>query len=301
MGIILITGANGMLAQKLEKQLSVHHEVRLLTRKPIRENEFLWDIKKKFIDEKALKNITHIIHLAGANIGDGRWTPELKKDILESRVLSAQLLLEAVKRNKIQLDAYISASAVGYYGAVTRNETLTENSSTGDDFLSHVCTAWESSANAFQPFSKRVVILRFGAIISSSGGMLKKMIVPTRMYINAVIGSGKQSIPWIDIEDAARLLHFCLEKNNSQGIYNAVSPQNVDNRTFTMILAKVLKKKIFLPAIPAFIIRWIFGEMSVLLLEGTPVSAQKIIAEGFEFQYANLEESLKKELKKIGH
>ena len=293
---VLITGANGMLARNLEKILSGSYHVRFLTRSPESVNEFSWDLKRHFVEEKALENIDHIVHLAGANIGEGRWTPKRKKEILDSRVLSAKVLLEAIKKNDIPLRSFISASAVGYYGMVTEDTVFTEDSPAGHDFLSEVCQQWEDDADAFSPYSERVVKLRFGAIVSRQGGIVKKMYIPARFYLNAVLGSGKQYIPWIDIDDASRMIEFCLSNPSVQGVYNAVSPHSVTNRAFTLQLTQALGGSVILPRVPPFLLQLIYGEMASLLIEGTAVSCQKITDEGFHFLHANLQESLQKEL-----
>lgn len=297
METILITGAGGMIAKKLKNILAKDFHLKFLTRNPMHHNEFKWDIENNFIDPRALEDIQHIVHLAGVSIGEKRWTDKQKKAILDSRIKSAEMLLNAIKKKNISLKSYLSASAVGYYGTITTDEIFTENSPAGNDFLSQVCQKWEQSAEHFSEISDRVLKLRFGVVISTSGGVLRKMLTPAKYNLNAIVGTGRQIIPWIDIEDLCSIISYCLQNENTGGVYNAVSPNPVTNADFTTTLGKVLGKKILLPPIPEWLVKIMFGEVSVLLLEGSKVSAQKIIDAGFTFQYPNLENCLMKELK----
>lgn len=288
--VILITGANGMLANELKVQLQNDYEIKFLSRNPKNENEFRWDSSRNFIDEKAFENVEHIIHLAGASIIEKRWTNQRKKIILNSRVETAKLLLHYVKKQNICLKTYISASAIGYYGSDFSENIFTENASAGNDFLSEVCVKWEATAYNFVEVSDRMVILRFGLIFSPDGGILERMLLPTRLYMNTVLGTGKQIMSWIALEDVVRLIDFCLKKDEVKGIYNAVSPVPISNEKFTHILAEKLGKKIIFPRIPAYFVKMIFGEMSILLLGGSAVSSEKITREGFVFKYPKIED-----------
>lgn len=297
MQTILITGSNGLVAQSLVPILKKKYKLKFLTRNPKKENEYFWDINKGIIDEKSLENVEIILHLAGASIGEKRWTKVRKKEILDSRTKSAQLILKKIKEKNIRLKTFLSASAVGYYGTITTENIFDENSPCGNDFLSQVCQKWEQTADDFSTIADRILKLRFGVILSPKSGALKKMILPTKYNLNSPIGNGKQIIPWIDIDDLIRFIDFCLENQNISGTYNAVSPNPVSNQLFTQTLAKVLNKKILLPNLPQWIIKLLFGEMSILLLEGSKISAEKILNTGFKFQYPDLEKSLSKMLK----
>lgn len=293
---ILITGAGGLVANRLKEMLGRDYNLNFLTRNPKAANEYFWDIERGFLDEKALDGVEYILHLAGASVGEKRWTEVRRREILTSRIGGARLLLDKIKEKNLRLKSYISASAVGYYGTMTSDEILTENSPIGNDFLSEVCRKWEQSAEEFRSVSERVVKLRLGVVLSRKGGALPKMICPTRYYANAVLGTGRQIVTWIDIDDLAEMIRFCLKRETMDGVYNAVSPNPVSNAVFTHTLAKIMNRKIIFPPIPKWFVKLLFGEASVLLLEGSRVSCEKILAEGFAFRYGSLEASLRKEI-----
>lgn len=292
--VVLITGANGLVAKHLAQKLRNEFEIRLLTRKKSAENEFEWNVTQKKIDDRAFENVKHIIHLAGAGIADKRWSAQRKKEIISSRVDSAKLLLEATKRNQIQLKTYISASGVGAYGQVTTDEIFTEKSPFGNDFLAEVVNLWEQSADEFQKESlaQRVVKLRFGMVLSEKGA-LEKMKLPIQLYVGSNLGSGKQIVPWIHIDDLVNMIEFSIKNNQVNGVYNAVSPTFSTHDDLMRTLAKTMKKPFFMPNVPSFMMKLIMGESAVLVLEGSRVSADKIQQAGFEFQYEDLEKALK--------
>lgn len=292
--VVLITGANGLVAKHLAQKLRNEFEIRLLTRKKSAENEFEWNVTQKKIDDRAFENVKHIIHLAGAGIADKRWSAQRKKEIISSRVDSAKLLLEATKRNQIQLKTYISASGVGAYGQVTTDEIFTEKSPFGNDFLAEVVNLWEQSADEFQKESlaQRVVKLRFGMVLSEKGA-LEKMKLPIQLYVGSNLGSGKQIVPWIHIDDLVNMIEFSIKNSQINGVYNAVSPTFSTHDDLMRTLAKTMKKPFFMPNVPSFMMKLIMGESAVLVLEGSRVSADKIQQAGFEFQYEDLEKALK--------
>lgn len=292
--VVLITGANGLVAKHLAQKLRNEFEIRLLTRKKSAENEFEWNVTQKKIDDRAFENVKHIIHLAGAGIADKRWSAQRKKEIISSRVDSAKLLLEATKRNQIQLKTYISASGVGAYGQVTTDEIFTEKSPFGNDFLAEVVNLWEQSADEFQKESlaQRVVKLRFGMVLSEKGA-LEKMKLPIQLYVGSNLGNGKQIVPWIHIDDLVNMIEFSIKNNQVNGVYNAVSPTFSTHDDLMRTLAKTMKKPFFMPNVPSFMMKLIMGESAVLVLEGSRVSADKIQQAGFEFQYEDLEKALK--------
>lgn len=297
---ILITGGHGLIAQKLVKKLEKDYVVRLLTRAKKQENEFEWDIEKGIIDEKALIGVHHIIHLAGANVAEKRWTKTRKQEIISSRVNSAKLILNSLKKNNLKINSFISASAVGFYGTETTEKIYTEKDNKGTDFLSNVVFLWEHMADQFlkQNIAKRVVKLRTGVVLSDKGGALIKMKTPIKYYIGAALGSGKQYMPWIHIEDICAMYEFAINNSKVKGVYNAASPTHTTNRELTKSIAYVLKKPLFFPNIPSSIIKLIFGEAAVILLEGSRVSSHKITNEGFDFKYPELRLALENLLKK---
>lgn len=293
--VVLITGANGAVAQVLAKKLDKEYSVRFLTRKKEHENEFEWNIKNETIDEKAFENVSHIIHLAGANIAEKRWTDERKKEIISSRIDSAKLILKTLEKNNIKLKSFISASAVGIYGAITSEKIFSENDEKGNDFLSEVVFLWEKAADEFSDknLAERVVKVRTSIVLSEKEGALKKMAEPIKFGIGSPIGSGKQYMPWIHINDLCSVYEFALKNPEINGAYNASAPEHTTNKNFTKLIAEVLEKPLFMPNIPAFVMKLMFGELSVALLEGSRTSSEKLQNAGFEFEFPNLKETLK--------
>jgi len=292
--VVLITGANGMLARSLAKSLGSKYTVRFLTREVTRHNEFKWDIGLKYIDPEALKGVNHIIHLAGSSVAEKRWTLNRKREIYSSRVDSATLILDELQKNNQTIESFISASAIGYYGSKTTNDILTEESENGGDYLGEVCKDWESVAHSFKSnhVAHKTSILRLGIVLENNAGVLKKMTPPVMWGLGAAIGTGKQWVPWIHIYDLCEMMEFLLE-NDVEGTYNAVAPEHVTNQSFTRELATVLKRKILLPNIPPLFFKLLFGEMAVVLLTGSRVSSDKIMGLGFDFKYANLHAALR--------
>ena len=298
MAIILITGGSGLVGKDLTKRLILEgHEVRILSRYPKstdRIKSFFWNVEKQEIDEKAFEDVEHIVHLAGSGIADKRWTIERKKDIIDSRVNSMKLITDTVKRKKIQLKSFVGASAIGIYGMTTSEKIFSETDSGADDFLSYSCTQWENSYKEIQSFSEKTCIIRIGVVFSKDGGALKRLLPLFQLGLGSAVGSGKQYMPWIFIDDLVAVFYEALFNQKFSGIYNAVSSEHITNQQFSKHLAKNLSKPFFLPNVPAFLLKLLFGEMANVLLEGSRVSNQKLIYEGFEFKYSTLSDALKK-------
>jgi uncharacterized protein (TIGR01777 family) len=292
--IVLITGVSGMISKSIAKLLKLNnYEVRFLSRTKNASNQFVWDINKEYIDPNALLNVQHIIHLAGANISEKRWTKIRKKEIIDSRIKSTKLLFKEVQKHQISLKTYISASAVGYYGTTTDDVLFNEESPSGNDFLAKVCNLWEQEADHFSTYKNtRVVKLRFGVVLDSNKGALSKMIKPIKMRFGAVLGNGNQYIPWIHIEDLCQLLFYSLHNSDMIGSYNAVAPQHITNKQLTNLLANKLHKTIWLPQAPGFILKLLFGEMSSIILKGNRVSCEKLLSSNFTFKYPKIDEAI---------
>ncbi|MEF9478031.1 TIGR01777 family oxidoreductase [Chryseobacterium sp. 1B4] len=298
--VVLITGAGGMIAKELAKKIGRDYEIRFLTRNRKHENEYEWDIKKGTIDEIAFDNVSHIIHLAGANISEKRWTPERKRELISSRVDSAELLRTTLRKNRIKLKSFISASGINFYGTKTSEKIYVETDPPGNDFLSEVVVLWERAADDFkeQELAERVVKIRTAVVLSEKDGALKKMVPPVQYYIGSPLGNGKQYMPWIHIEDICSIYGFALKNPAIEGAYNAVSPQHATNKELTKKIAKVLGKPLWMPNVPGFVLKLIFGELAAAILEGSRASSQKIMDAGFHFKFPDLEEALKDVLKK---
>lgn len=298
--IVLITGASGLISRELSEILKKNYIVRFLTRKKKHENEFEWNINEKTIDEKAFEGISHIIHLAGANISEKRWTDERKKELISSRVDSADLLLQTLRKKNIRLKSFISASGINYYGTKTTDNIFNENDAPGNDFLSEVVVLWERAAGQFkeQHLAERVVKIRTAVVLSDKEGALKKMLPTIKMGISSALGNGKQYMPWIHIKDICSIYEFALQNPSVDGAFNAVAPQHTTNKNLTEKIAEVLNKPLFMPNVPAFVLKFIFGELADALLEGSRASADKIQKAGFHFEFPDLKIALENLLKK---
>ncbi|SEW11474.1 hypothetical protein SAMN05421841_1109 [Chryseobacterium wanjuense] len=297
--IVLITGAGGMIARELSKRLEKDYTVRFLTRKKQHSNEFEWDVRKGTIDEAVLENVSHVIHLAGANISEKRWTTERKEELISSRVDSAQLILKTLRKKKIKLKSFITASGINYYGTKTTDTIFTEKDAPGNDFLSEVVVLWERAADNFkeQNLAERVVKIRTAVVLSEKDGALKKMIPTIKMGIGSPLGSGKQFMPWVHIKDICSIYEFALKNSDLDGAYNATAPEHITNEDLTKNIAKILRKPLFMPNVPRFVLKLIFGELADALLEGSRASSQKIQDAGFQFEFPRLEMALEDLLK----
>jgi hypothetical protein len=296
MAIILITGGSGLVGKALTKRLILEgHEVRILSRYPKSTDSiksFFWNVEKQKVDEKAFENVEHIVHLAGSGIADKRWTNARKQDIIDSRVNSMKLITDTVKRKKIQLKSFVGASAIGIYGMTTSEKIFSEIDNGTDDFLTQSCTKWENSYQQIQTLSSKNCIIRIGVVLSKDGGALKKLLPLFQLGLGSAVGSGKQYMPWIHIEDLVSVFHEALFNSNYNGIYNAVSSEKTTSDSFSKQLAKSLSKPFFLPRVPTFVLKLLFGEMANVLLEGSPISNQKLIHAGFQLKYPTLSEAL---------
>jgi hypothetical protein len=291
--VVLVTGGTGLIGTVLQSMLiEAGYEVILLSRNKKDEHSFLWDIEKNFIDKQAILKTHHLIHLAGAGIADKPWTEARKKEIVDSRIDSTALLIKAFKQHQKELKTVIAASAIGYYGFETTEHIYEETDAPAEGFLAETCIAWENATNKFIEVSERLVQLRIGVVLDKNGGALKKMAHPVHYYAGAAIGTGKQYMPWIHVKDLCAMIVFTLQNEKTNGVYNAVSSEHINNETFTKAIGKALHKPILLPHAPAFIIRALFGDMAGMVLEGSRVSNQKILTAGFKFQFNNIDEAL---------
>jgi uncharacterized protein len=292
---ILISGATGLVGKKLSQKLyECGYQVEILVRSKKEKTNFrsyLWNYEKKYLEEGALDNTFIFIHLAGASISN-RWTESYKKEIYTSRIDSAQFIYDRMKEKEIHPEAVISSSAVGFYGQMTSEHIFSENDIPGDDFLGNVCTDWELKAIQFEDLGSRVVRVRTATVLAEKGGALEALRKPIDYYIGAALGDGKQYFPWIHIDDLVKIYLKAVEDVSMTGAYNASAPEFVNNDILTQKIASHLGKKIILPNIPKFIIKTILGEMSVIALEGSRISSEKIENSGFNFKYKILDDAL---------
>ncbi|MEM9052484.1 MAG: TIGR01777 family oxidoreductase, partial [Bacteroidota bacterium] len=220
------------------------------------------------------------------------WSEARKKVIIDSRVETANLLFEKVKKVNPPLKTFISASGISYYGLVTSDKIFIESDEPSSDFIGECCVLWEHAADQFSGIT-RVVKLRTGIVLSKNGGALEKIAQPIKFGAGAPLGSGKQWVPYIHIEDLCQIYLKALEDENWNGVYNAVNGDQVTNSQLTKAVAQTLKKPLWLPKVPSFVLKMVFGEMANLILEGSRVSAEKVNSEGFSFEHQILEDSLR--------
>jgi uncharacterized protein (TIGR01777 family) len=296
---ILITGASGLIGMALQKSFAEKgYEVLSATRKKTgKPNEIEWDTEKGFAaeDMPQLETVDAIVHLAGENVS-GRWTEEKKRRIMDSRVHGTRNIVETIGKLENKPKVLISASATGIYGD-RADEIMTEEAGAGDTFLADVVKNWEAEAVKAESFSVRVVLLRTGIVLSKDGGALAQMITPFKFGLGGTIGSGRQWMSWIILEDEVRAINFALENAQTSGAINLVAPNPVTNEEFTDALGAVLHRPTFLP-LPQFAVNLAFGEMGdALLIDSTRVVPKRLEELGFEFKYPELKAALEQATK----
>ncbi len=292
---ILITGGTGLLGSRMTELLQERgHTVKFLSRNPDKTDKvkaYHWDIRKQEMDPEALKNTGAIIHLAGAGVADKRWTAERKEVILHSRTQSAALIRKALRENDHEVETFISASGISYYGN-NDDGIMTEDSPPASDYLADVARAWEHAADEAGELVSRVAKIRIGVVLSDKGGALPKLAQPVHWWVGAPLGSGRQPMSWIHIDDLVSIFIHVLEHEELEGVFNGVAPNPVTNREMTRAIAKSLNKPMFLPPVPGFMLRLMLGEMAEMLLGGTRISSEKIRKTGFVFSFPELDPAL---------
>jgi uncharacterized protein (TIGR01777 family) len=299
---VLITGGTGLIGTQLSNLLVQRgYSVIILSRGLPAQNrrttgvEYAqWDINQQKIDESAIKKTDHIIHLAGANIGDKRWSKKRKLEIVESRVQPSALLVKVLREIPNRVQSVISASAIGWYGEDQQGgEAFIESDPAAPGFLGETCKAWEESIDPVTQLGKRLVKIRTGIVLSNDGGAFPEFKRPVKFGFAAILGNGKQKISWIHIADLCALYCFALENEELRNAINGVSPHPISNKSFTIQLAKKMKGNFYVPVyIPAFALKLVLGEMSIEVLKGTSVSNQKIRQAGFRYTFPTIESAL---------
>lgn len=302
MQTVLISGGTGLVGSRLtEMLLAKNYKVIVLSRtvNKVSSNPMLsyaaWNVEQQTIDATAIEQADFIVHLTGAGVADKRWSDERKKEILNSRTQSSALLIKGLTENKHHVKAVISASAIGWYGAdpSLHKNGFEETDIANIDFLGSTCEQWETSIEPVTQLNIRLVKLRIGIVLSPKGGALKEFLKPIKMGIAAILGSGKQMISWVHIDDLCKQFIYAIENNNLKGSYNAVAPNPVNNKQLTLTIAKKLRGKFFIPVhVPAFVLKIILGEMSIEVLKSTTVNAKKIMDSGFQFTHTTIEQAI---------
>jgi len=292
---VLVSGSTGLVGSTLVPFLtSEGHSITRLVRAKKASNgpQVEWDPVTGAVDKALLEGYDAVVHLAGDNIASGRWTAEKKATIRDSRVNGTRFLCQALAGLESPPGVLVSASAIGYYGN-RGDELLTETSGPGQAFLSDVCLKWEAATEAAAQKGIRVVSLRIGVVLSTKGGALSKMLPPFQLGMGGVIGSGRQYMSWIAVDDVAGVIHHVLANEQLSGPVNAVAPNPVTSSEFTRALGKVLSRPTIFP-VPEFACRLAFGEMAdEILLASTRVEAGKLKVSGYSFRYPEIEGALR--------
>lgn len=291
---ILVSGSHGLIGKALIGSLeSGGHEVLRLVRSTPKPGEIEWHPNQDAMDETRLEGFDAVINLAGENVAGGRWTEDQKRKIHDSRVNGTHLLSEAMAKLEKRPRVFLCASATGFYGD-RDDEVLDEHSDSGGGFLAGVCREWEKATEPAVAAGVRVVNLRFGVILAREGGMLSKLLTPFKMGMGGKVGSGKQFISWVAIDDVVSAINLALNDETFRGPLNVVSPNPVTNEVFTKTLGHILSRPTAL-AMPAFAARLAFGEMAdEMLLSSQYVVPKRLNDAGFEFKYPELEGALRK-------
>ncbi|WP_423148934.1 TIGR01777 family oxidoreductase [Rubrolithibacter danxiaensis] len=294
---ILITGASGLIGNSLTRLLAlkgyrIHHLTRFKSHKNPLIKTFGWDVRNKKIDSDCIKETDIIIHLAGEGIAGKRWTSQRKQNIINSRTESIRLIYSLLRQSPgHQVKKIISSSAVGYYG--DRGDLLlTESTPPGTGFLSKTCVAWEQAVDEGVSLGIKTVKLRTGMVLSTEGGALPQIAKPIKLGVGTVLGSGKQWVSWIHLQDVTRMFLFAIENESVEGSFNMTAPNPVTQTELTYAIARELNKRIWLPRTPSFILKLVLGEMSSVVLDSTKTSASKIQSAGFQFNFPTIEEAL---------
>ena len=296
---ILMSGASGLVGTHLIPTLKEKgHEITRLVRKaPQGADEIQWDAGRGFAEteQAKLEGFDAVVHLAGDNVASENWSDEKKRRIKESRTVGTRVLVDALSKCQNPPRVLVSASAIGFYGD-RKDEVLTEDSPKGEGFFPEVCSEWEAEAERAAAFGARVVMPRIGVVLAKDGGALEKMLTPFKFGVGGTIGSGRQYMSWITLDDLIRIFHFALENERLRGPVNATAPNPATNEEFTKALGRALSRPTVLP-LPEFAVKLMFGEMGeTLLLQGCRVIPQRLLDAGFEFQHADLDEALRQVL-----
>lgn len=285
---ILITGGSGFLGKKIAKALySKGHEIRILSRSKREHPEyqyFTWNIKKGEIEKGALDGVEAVIHLAGAGIVEEAWTPQRKEELVFSRVEPIHLLAKKFQEIGQAPTVLVSASGIGLYGVDQGERRLDENSPATEEFVPQIVVAWEKAVRQFsQALNCRECRIRVGIVLDKEEGALPKMAKPVQYFVGSPLASGRQWVSWIHVKDVVKLFCTAIEKPEMQGPYNAVAPNPVRNAELTKEIAKTLKRPLFLPNVPAFVLKLILGERAELVTGSLRVKNSTLSNEFFDF------------------
>lgn len=293
--VVAVTGPGGLVGTELCRELRARGSRVTGISRSAGPDRVQWDVEQGVLDPSALEGTEAVVHLAGENIGSGRWTDAKKKEFRRSRVTATASLVRSLGELNEKPKTLVCASATGFYGD-RGDELLDEYAAAGNGFLAELCKDWEAEAMKARDLGMRVVCVRIGIVLSPKGGALQKMLLPFKMGAGGVVGSGRQYWSVIGLTDLVRVFLFCLENHSLSGPVNAVQPDAPNNSEFTGVLGRVLHRPTFLP-LPGFAARLVLGEMAdALLLASTRVEPKKLLEAGFQFSQPDLESTLSHEL-----
>ncbi len=289
MSIVLLAGGSGLIGTRLSELLRAEgFTVRLLSRHPKGTDQFGWHPEKGTLDDAALSGVDYVINLAGAGIADKRWTAARKREIIDSRVKSAGLLRDAFHRMDLRPKAYLSASAIGYYGQSGERRMSETDAPVDDSFMVQCCQAWERAAEEIAALGIRTVKFRIGVVLAEEGGALPELVKPLHFGVGTYFADGRAWYSWIHREDLCRAFIWALKNESVAGVYNAVAPQPERLKPFIQAAARAMDKKVLLTSVPAFALRLALGEMSAVVLNSNLVADDKIRTAGFTFLHPEL-------------
>lgn len=287
---LLISGGNGFIGKTLAKFLQdAGHQTFVLSRT---KGDVLWNPTENWIQENAFKNIDAVIHLAGENIGEIRWTAQRKKVLIQSRKQGTEVLVKALNEQQHHVQLFISASAIGFYGADTGDQLCDENTPNGSDFLAECVSVWESANGTLSP-NIRKVVFRLGLVLDKNGGVFKSIFTPIRFGLGSALGSGKQWQSWIHIKDVCEAILLTLNNKNLRGTYNLVAPNPIRQVEMAKQIALKGKFPFFMPAVPKFVLKLVLGEMACLVLGSNKVTCDKFLKDsGIKFKFPDFERAV---------
>jgi hypothetical protein len=294
---VVITGGTGFIGMRLSALLeSENYEVVHLSRsrKEVeRFRSYRWDPGSGYCDKDAFRDGDTVIHLAGANIGEKRWTERRKRVIVRSRIKAAGLIYKATVGSGIRPDAFITASGKDYYGTSISEKIYRENDPPGNDFMGKVCRLWEAAADPFEAAGIRVAKIRTALVLAPEGSAISKLTAPARVGLIIRLGPGSQYFPWIHIDDLCNVYLKTVSDETMSGPFNASAPEHITHDMLISVIARQKKLPVFLPHIPEWLLNLVLGEMSMVLTTGSRISPQRLIRSGFEFRYPDIDGALR--------
>ena len=303
---VAITGATGFVGSRLVERLQAEgHQALVLTRNPKYAKKVFPSSNFPQVEiiaytptesgdwQTAISGCDGVVNLAGESIAEGRWTPERKQEIINSRQIGTQKIVEAISQASVKPSVLVNASAIGYYGT-SETASYDESSPSGDDFLAEVCQVWEQEAHKVKDVGVRLVILRFG-IILAMGGAIAKMLPPFKLFAGGPIGSGRQWFSWIHREDVVNLILASLTRPEMEGVFNATAPHPVRMVEFSKTFGQVIKRPSWL-AVPGFALEVLLGDAAKVVLEGQQVLPNRTLESGFQYEYPHLKQALEEVL-----